>query len=101
MNDNKIILNKKTDLLKLTVSQILNTKIYNFKGPYFNQLYDEAIKLEESNSRKKKAFSKVSYNIEFIQFDVKFLSEVRFIFYIVWSKDCYYWIREYYGQLGS
>ena len=93
MDDNKIILNKKTDLLKLTFSQIIRTKIYNFKGTYFNQLYDEALKLEQKKAEKKKILDKNNKNIEYLQFEVKYLSEVRFIFTIVWSKGSYYWLR--------
>jgi hypothetical protein len=72
--DNKIILNKKTDLLKLSISQIMNTKLYNFKGPYYNQLYEEALKI----GQKKPETSKKQINtIDFIQFEVKYVTEVR------------------------
>lgn len=73
--DNKIVLNKKTDLLKLSISQIMNTKLYNFKGPYYNQLYEEALKIGQ---KKTESIKKSNNNIDFIQFEVKFVSQVKF-----------------------
>lgn len=73
--DNKIILNKKTDLLKLSISQIMNTKLYNFKGPYYNQLYEEALKIGQ---KKTEIAKKQENNIDFLQFEVKYVTEVRF-----------------------
>jgi len=34
-------------LLKLSISQIKKTKLYNFKGEYFNKLYEEALHSEQ------------------------------------------------------
>ena len=47
-NRNKeiLIINSKTDLLKISIDKISNFKLENFSGKYFNKLYDEAIKSE-------------------------------------------------------
>ena len=78
MDDKKIILNKKTDLLKLSISKIMNTKLYNFKGDYYNQLYDEAMRLEQSKVVNMKEKSKIN-KIDYILFEIKFLTEVIII----------------------
>ena len=91
--DHKIILKNKKDLLNLTISQIMNTKIYNFQGPYFNQLYQEALKLEQIENQNQRNISKNTYNIQFLQFEINYISEVKFIFTIVWPNACYYRLR--------
>ena len=49
----KIIINNSLDLYKLPVSAIKNTKIYNFSGKYFNEIYEEALKIERNNGLEK------------------------------------------------
>ena len=49
----KIIINNSLDLYKLPVSAIKNTKIYNFSGKYFNEIYEEALKIERNNGVEK------------------------------------------------
>ena len=49
----KVIINNSLDLYKLPVSTIKNTKIYNFKGKYFDQIYEEALKYERNNGIEK------------------------------------------------
>ena len=49
----KIIINNTSDLYKLPVDVIKNSKIYNFTGNYFNEIYEEALKIERSNEIKK------------------------------------------------
>ena len=49
----KIIINNSLDLYKLPVSAIKNTKIYNFSGKYFNEIYEEALKIERNNGIEK------------------------------------------------
>ena len=48
----KIIIDNSSDLYKLPVSAIKNNKIYNFSGKYFDEIYEEALKLERSNGAK-------------------------------------------------
>ena len=42
----KLVINSITDLLKLPINKINNSKIENFSGIYFDKLYEEAIKSE-------------------------------------------------------
>ena len=49
----KVIINDSADLYKLPVSVIKNSKIYNFSGNYFNEIYEEALKIERNNAVKK------------------------------------------------
>ena len=49
--ENKIILENSTDLYKLPISVLKNTKIYNFKGKYFDKIYEEALKIEKSGGK--------------------------------------------------
>lgn len=46
MNE-KINLQKKSDILKYSYSQLKNTKLHNFQGDYFKEIFAEAIKLEK------------------------------------------------------
>ena len=43
----KIKLENNFDLFKLTPNQIKNTKIYNYEGKIYDELYQEALKLEK------------------------------------------------------
>ena len=49
----KIIIENSSDLFKLPVSAIKNTKIYNFSGKYFDEIYEEALKIERNNGVEK------------------------------------------------
>ena len=49
----KIIINNSADLYKLPVSKIKKTKIYNFSGKYFDEIYEEALKIERGNGIEK------------------------------------------------
>ena len=49
----KIIIDNSADLFLLPVQAIKNTKIYNFSGKYFDEIYEEALKIERSNGVKK------------------------------------------------
>ena len=49
----KIIINNSADLYKLPVSEIKKTKIYNFSGKYFDEIYKEALKIERGNGIEK------------------------------------------------
>lgn len=47
-NNNKIILETSADLYKLPLSSIKNTKLYDFSGKYFEQIYKDLLKAEEN-----------------------------------------------------
>ena len=49
----KIIIDNSADLFLLPVQAIKNTKIYNFSGKYFDEIYEEALKIERSNGIEK------------------------------------------------
>jgi hypothetical protein len=44
----KIILETSADLYKLPISTIKNTKLYNFTGKYYEQMYKELLKAEKN-----------------------------------------------------
>lgn len=48
MQNDKVIIETSADLYKLPISLIQKTKLYNFKGKYFDKLYEEALKIERS-----------------------------------------------------
>ena len=47
-NNNKIILETSADLYKLPLSSIKSTKLYDFSGKYFEQIYKDLLKAEEN-----------------------------------------------------
>ena len=49
----KVIINNTADLYKLPVDVIKNSKIYDFTGDYYNEIYEEALKIERNNGIKK------------------------------------------------
>ena len=49
----KVVINNTADLYKLPVDVIKNSKIYDFSGDYFNEIYEEALKIERNNEIKK------------------------------------------------
>ena len=49
----KVIINNSADLYKLPVDVIKNSKLYNFTGDYFNEIYEEALKIERTHEIKK------------------------------------------------
>ena len=49
----KVVINNSADLYKLPVDVIKNSKIYDFSGDYFNEIYEEALKIERNNEIKK------------------------------------------------
>ena len=48
----RVVINNSADLYKLPVEVIKNSKIYNFSGDYFNEIYEEALKIERNNGIK-------------------------------------------------
>ena len=53
MNDiNKIILNKRSDLINIPIQELRTAQIKNFSGKLFEQIYKEAIDLEHKQNTK-------------------------------------------------
>ena len=46
LSQEKIVINSITDLLKIPINKIHNSKIENFSGEYFDKIYEEVIKNE-------------------------------------------------------
>ena len=49
---NKIILNKKEDLNKISFTELKNAKIFDFSGDYFNYIYQRALDIEKILKKK-------------------------------------------------
>ncbi len=75
--DKKIELNTCFDLYKLPISVLNNTKIYNFKGKYFDKIYEEALKIEKSRKESERLDNKKPVNIQKIEFEIFYLTEVN------------------------
>jgi hypothetical protein len=75
-NEEKIELNTCFDLYKLPINVLKKTKIYNFKGKYFDKIYEEALKLEKSGTFCQKQENKKPINFNKIEFEIFFLTEV-------------------------
>ena len=52
-NDKKIILETSADLYKLPISTIKNTKLYDYSGKYFDQMYKDLLKAEKNGEELK------------------------------------------------
>ena len=111
MNDiNKIILNKRSDLINIPIQELRTAQIKNFSGKLFEQIYKEAIDLEhKQNTKLNKTFleEKENINIEInkIKFEIKYDSiygeevgilgsndilgnwNLNKIFYLKWNDD--------------
>ena len=70
-SDRKIILENSSDLYKLPIHVLKNTKIYNFKGKYFDKIYEEALKIERSGG-KVDDFIKKKIGITNIELELQF-----------------------------
>ena len=46
LKDDKVVIENLTDLLKIPFSKLNNTKLSNFSGKYFDEIYKEALKVE-------------------------------------------------------
>ena len=57
INQEKLVINSITDLLKIPINKIHNTKIENFSGLYFDKIYEEAIKNESQSEKNKSSTS--------------------------------------------
>ena len=47
-DNDKIVIDKSFDLLKLSFTQMKSSKLSDFTGNYFNELYEEALKIEQT-----------------------------------------------------
>ena len=77
--DEKVIIETSADLYKLPISTIKNTKVYNFKGKYFDQIYEEALKIERSgglNNFSISNFLKKDIRINSIIFEMKYQTQI-------------------------
>ena len=50
-DDGKIYIENAADLYKIPINVIKNTKLYNFKGKYYDKIYEEALKIERSSGK--------------------------------------------------
>ena len=57
LTQDKIVINSISDLLKIPINKINNSKIEDFSGIYFNKIYEEAIKDESKNEYNKSSTS--------------------------------------------
>lgn len=74
-NNEKIVIDKSFDLLKLSYNQMNSVKLSNYSGKYFDELYAEALLIEEretsqnnnilnkSYSDKEKKINKITFSI--------------------------------------
>ncbi len=58
----KITLENNFDLFKLTPNQIKNTKIYNYQGKIYDEIYQEALKLEKEGKNSINLTNTISKN---------------------------------------
>ena len=58
----KITLENNFDLFKLTPNQIKNTKIYNYQGKIYDEIYQEALKLEKEGKNSINLTNAISKN---------------------------------------
>ena len=84
----KIKLENNFDLFKLTPNQIKNTKIYNYEGKIYDELYQEALKLEKEGKNSINLTNTISNNnitpsnnnnnnkIEKIVFEMKYQTQM-------------------------
>jgi len=66
----KINLENKTDILKFSFTQLKNTKLYNFSGNFYKELFAEAMRLEKEEKAEiiiKEIEFEVTYRVEFGQ----------------------------------
>lgn len=79
-NEQKIELNTCFDLYRTPIYVLKTTKIYNFKGKYFDQLYEEALRIERNNIPQQK-IEIINNNfpliIKTIEFEIFYFTEVN------------------------
>ena len=45
--DNKIVINKMTDLIRIPYSKLIDAKLTDLTGKYYEEIYNEALKIEK------------------------------------------------------
>ena len=66
----EIYLNSQNDILKFSFSQLKNTKLHNFKGPYYDKLFAEAMRLEKEEKDEiivKEIEFEINYHVDYNQ----------------------------------
>lgn len=77
--EKKVLIETSSDLYKLPLEVIKNTKIYNFKGNYFDELYEEALKIEKAGGLEKFSISnylKKGIKIDKIKFQMTYQTQM-------------------------
>ena len=85
----KVVINNSADLYKLPVDVIKNSKIYDFSGDYFNEIYEEALKIERNNEIKKLTNPKEAKVID----GEKYAKAIEEIEYKLYSQNLIYRIK--------
>ena len=83
-DEKKVIIETSSDLYKLPLDVIKNTKLYNFKGNYYDELYEEALKIEKAGGLEKFSISnylKKGIKIEKIKFQMTYYYLFIFFFF--------------------
>ena len=78
-DEKKVLIETSSDLYKLPLDVIKNTKLYNFKGNYFDELYEEALKIEKAGGLEKFSISnylKKGIKIEKIKFQMTYQTQM-------------------------
>jgi hypothetical protein len=78
-DEKKVIIETSSDLYKLPLDVIKNTKLYNFKGNYYDELYEEALKIEKAGGLEKFSISnylKKGIKIEKIKFQMTYQTQM-------------------------
>jgi hypothetical protein len=73
-----IIIETSADLFKLPLDVIKKTPLYQFKGKYFQKLYEEALKIERSGGQIE-INTPIEPVIENIQFEINYNTKVILI----------------------
>jgi hypothetical protein len=63
LKDDKVVIENLTDLLKIPFSKLNNTKLSNFSGKYFEEIYQEALKVERGEINQQ--LQKIQQNNDF------------------------------------
>ena len=63
LKDDKIIIDNVTDLLKTPFSKLNNTKLSNFSGKYYEEIYQEALRVERGEINQQ--LQKIQQNNDF------------------------------------
>jgi len=87
VKENMVIINNHFDLYNLSYSDIKKTKLYNFAGDYFNEIYKEALELEKSNTNVKDIpLSLYGLLINFVELEMEYKTEVLILFLNVFIR---------------